>query len=218
MALFHAQLSVDLERPPSRFYAHALDYFRGEPGWSQWEFVGYQGIADVACRHPGEPLDAALMQLPAPPLLALCHCLENQVLTASLVTALLRRLDSELGAPRENSANIIAALLRALARSTSDRRVRQAIAELLTRDADTDIEVLAALSGRAWEALSDRQILTNYLSRLAANQHGQEAFNACVGDLISLPDMSATIRAAMRDPTQPHAVREAFGRMLDPAM
>ena len=78
MALFHALLSADLGLPPSRFYRHALEYFQGTPGWDQWSFVGYQGIADVASRHDDEPLTTAIAHLPHEPLTALCHCLESR--------------------------------------------------------------------------------------------------------------------------------------------
>ena len=57
MALFHARLSADLGLPPSRFHAHAADYFAGRLGWDQWEFVGYQGIADVAPVHRQQSQD-----------------------------------------------------------------------------------------------------------------------------------------------------------------
>lgn len=92
MALFHARLGADLGRPGSRFYAHALEYFRGRPGWDQWRFVGYQGIADVACRHPDEPLSTAIAALPAEPLVALGHCLESARPGPALRAALLKRL------------------------------------------------------------------------------------------------------------------------------
>lgn len=92
MALFHACLSRDLGLPPSRYYEHALAYFRGEPSWDQWGFVGYQGIADVACRHTDEPLSSAIAQLPIEPLVALCHNLESQTLSPALSRALRQRL------------------------------------------------------------------------------------------------------------------------------
>jgi hypothetical protein len=77
LAVFHARVSADLNRDPSRFYAHAIDYFEGKPGWDQWSFVGYQGIADIAARHTQheECIASALPHLPAEPLIALCHCL-----------------------------------------------------------------------------------------------------------------------------------------------
>lgn len=213
MALFHARLSTDLGRPPSRFYAHAFDYFVGKPGWDQWGFVGYQGIADVACRHDDAPLTAAIAQLPFEPLQALCHCLESQRPAAALVAALLRRLNQALTAPDDDPA-LLAALVRALSRRSDDPAVLEHLEALLNHPRGGHIEVLAALSGRAWEALRQPPLLDRHLQRLASADQVKGAFESCVHDLLSLPDMAAPVRTALRDPRQPDAVRSAFGRML----
>jgi len=212
MALFHAQLSADLGRAPSRFYAHALDYFRGEPGWAQWEFVGYQGIADVACRHPGEPLDAAIPHLPTAPLLALCHCLENQAVAPPLQAALLARLRDTLVDPGSDVA-VVAALVRGLAGRAATAAVRAAIIELLDTPLGRQIEILAAISGRAWEALAEPALLKTYLENLACNDNGQAAFEHCLDDLLSLPSLTGSVRSALRDDSQSDALRRAFARM-----
>jgi hypothetical protein len=213
MALFHAQLGADQRLPPSRFYDHAMEYFSGKLGWLQWEFVGYQGIADTACRHPGDPLAGAIPHIPEAPLVALCHCLENQDPAEALLTALLGRLDRALS-DSQTRPDVPAALVRALSRSTDDPRVEEAMSQLLAAEVGGDVEVLAALSGRAWEALIKPDLLAAYLARLASGDHDHAVFSACVGDLLSLPDMADHLRGAMRDPDQPTEVREAFGLML----
>ncbi len=212
MALFHACLSRDLGLPPSRFYEHALAYFRGEPGWDQWGFVGYQGIADVACRHADAPLSSALPFLPPEPLVALCHNLESQRLSEALSTALLERLQQALqDKPRDPA--LIAALIRGLAGGLLHTEVRNRLGGILGDPANTHIELLAAVSGRAWELLDDKTCLRAYLERLVDNEHGQAAFNQCVSDLLSLPTLAGTVREQFRDPTLSHRVREAFGTM-----
>lgn len=216
MALFHARLSADLSLPASRFYAHALDYFRGVPGWDQWEFVGYQGIADVACRHTGEPLDAALPRLPPQPLVALCHCLESQAIGESLRDTLRRRLERELAeAPAD--VGVLAALVRGLSSRAADQPVRSTLGTLLDSDAGSHIEILAAISGRAWEALDDRGLLRRFLDRLAGNAHGQAAFAHCISDLLSLPTLADRVRSALRSDDQSPAVHAAFAAMTEAA-
>ncbi len=212
MALFHACLSRDLGLPPSRFYEHALAYFRGEPGWDQWGFVGYQGIADVACRHADSPLSEALPHLPPEPLVALCHNLESQCLNETLSAALLARLQRAMqDEPRDPA--LIAALIRGLAGGLAHAEVRQMLGGVLGDPANTDIELLAAVSGRAWELLGDKTYLRDYLERLVDNEHGQAAFNQCVSDLLSLPTLAGTVREQFRDPSLSHRVREAFGNL-----
>ena len=213
MALFHARLGADLGLPPSRFYDHAVDYFHGRPGWDQWRFVGYQGIADVACRHSDEPLTQAITALPNEPLVALCHCLESSRPDAPLRDALITRLKQALIEPDPNIV-LIAALVRGLSGIADDPAVAQALQHVLDQSSANSIEVLAALAGRAWEALQDPELLDSFLLRLAENDHGQSAFNQCVGDLLSLPSIAEHVRGRLRDPAQTAQIREAFGRML----
>jgi hypothetical protein len=212
MALFHAKLSADLDRPPSRFYDHALDYFSGKPGWDQWEFVGYQGIADVACRHPGAPLADAIDNLPREPLVALCHCLESQSIDDTLLQALQRRLRSEATAATAD-ANVLAALVRGMALRAREAEVQSGLSDLLERPAGGEIELLAAIAGRSWECLEQPQILRRFLQRLADNSHGQPVFEHCVNDLLSLPALAGAVRAALHADDAPVEVSAAFDRM-----
>lgn len=212
MALFHARLSADLRLPPSRFYAHALDYFGGGPGWDQWGFVGYQGIADVACRHTAEPLTSAIARLPKEPLVAMCHCLESCAPGDALAAALVERLERALS-DQIPDITVISALLRGLSTGAADARIRALIAATLAHPAGASIEVLAAISGRAWEVLQDREVLGAYLQRLAENDHGQAAFEHCVSDLLSLPGLAATVRQVLRSPDLADTARKAFATM-----
>lgn len=213
MALFHARLGADLGLPPSRFYAHALDYFRGGPGWRQWGFIGYQGIADVACRHDDEPLTAAIPQLPDEPLVALCHCLESGRPSGPLQGALAARLRRAMDAT-PHDIDLLAALIRGLSAGAGSAPVRAVLYEVLGHPGGAGIEVLAAISGRAWEALADPVLLRRYLERLSENDHGQAAFEHCIGDLLSLPAVAGPVREALRAPDLPLRVREAFAQMI----
>jgi len=214
MALFHALLSADLGLPPSRFYPHALEYFQGKPGWDQWNFVGYQGIADVACRHDDEPLSAAIAYLPREPLTALCHCLESTAIGVALTRALAERLQQTL-LEQPADAPLLAALLRGLSGGVgADASVVQALHDVLKQPVGKNVEILAAISGRAWEALNQPELLHIYLRRLAENDHGQAAFEHCISDLLSLPVLADTARQALRAPEQSPEVREAFATMM----
>jgi hypothetical protein len=213
MALFHALLSKDLGLSPSRFYEHALAYFGGTPGWDQWSFVGYQGIADVACRHDDEPLTTAIPHLPQEPLVALCHCLESRPLSARLTEALVRRLQQAL-AQQPPDIPLLAALIRGLSTAGGTGASNAIpIRSILRHPAGNHIEILAAISGRAWETLDDRALLDTYLQRLAENDHGQAAFEHCIADLLSLPSLADKVRRALRSPGQAATVRNSFARM-----
>lgn len=213
MALFHALLSADLDLPPSRFYQHALEYFQGTPGWDQWSFVGYQGIADVACRHGDAPLSTAVAHLPQEPLTALCHCLESGALSTALTKALTGRVQQAL-LEQPTDVPVLAALVRALSAGRSaDTSVVQTLHDILKHPVGSNIEILAAIAGRAWEALTETAFLDAYLLRLAGNDHGQDAFEHCISDLLSLPVLADAVRRALRSPGQAPEVRKAFATM-----
>jgi len=213
MALFHALLSHELNLPASRFYAHAAEYLGGEHDWDQWNFVGYQGIADAACRLADTTLARAIPQLPDEPLVALCHCLESRAITGELRDALIDRLD-KAAAPAVNATGTVAALVRALAGSASQAETQQAVQRLLQTPVGGDIEVLVAISGRAWELLGEPAMRESYLQRLATNSHGQAAFRQCIDDLLSLPSLATDLRRSLRDEHAAAEVQLAFSRML----
>jgi hypothetical protein len=195
MAVFHAKASVLMKQQPSRFYDHAQTYFNGEHGWEQWSFVGYQGIADVAARFAEnrEALVNAISALPPEPLVALCHCLENEPIDHAIAGALAKRLDSSL-----NDSALVTALIRGLSftnavsiRENAYRRVLE-----MPRLA-SNIEVLAAIAGRAWEMLHDADFCDSYLGALASSDSGQQAFDHCLEDLLFIPELKKPVRESL---------------------
>ena len=215
MANFHAMLNCDLGQPPSQYYAHAQQYFAGDLGWEQWNFLGYQGIADLAARldqddNAGQ-LASAVPQLPDEPLAALGQCLENHALPQALADALLARLQALL--TDKASAAMIAALLRALALAPDQSR-KQAIELALNADCAGDPEVLAAIGGRAWESLQDEATARLYLETLADESVAQEIFNHCMADLLRIPGLQQPLLGVLRAPDRSEALARAFQAML----
>lgn len=217
MAVLHAKLASDLGLPASSYYTHARDYFSGTPGWEQWNFVGYQGIADVAAgiqeASTSDLLVDAITKLPQSPLCALCHCLENEVPGLTLSQALLKRLETELSVA-EPSLDITTALVRGLSQSVS-KTYRQQMFELVMNSRfATHIELLAALSGRAWELLQQPEYALRYLEALAQTE--QDVFNHCLADLLAIPGMRKNLLQAVRDPSRSDELANAFGAMIEP--
>lgn len=217
MAVLHARISRILNAPASRFYSHARDYFRGEPGWEQWSFVGYQGIADMAARLDQDDnegtLIQALQQIPTQPLVALAHCLENETISRPLADALLTRTRSELEQPDPEPA-VLAALIRATACSQARDLQQAQIKAALTAACGNHIELLSAISGRAWEQLLDPPTDLLFLERLAGNSAGQEAFNLCMADLLYIPGMREPILSALRNRERSERLSAAIGALF----
>lgn len=218
MAVFHAKFAYDSKQPASRFYDHAKTYFTGEPGWEQWNFVGYQGIADVAARA-GESdiaklLTTAIPSLPDEPLKVLCHCLENEKIDSSLSQAIAQRLDLALQMDKPD-IDLVSALIRGLSLSQDTNLQSNSYTQALTSKVGTQIEVLAAVSGRAWQCLAQPDLATLYLETLAKNDAGQDAFNHCLGDLLSLPELQKPLLDVLRRNDRSGQLANCFQEMTN---
>lgn len=217
MAAFHARISKLLRVPPSKYFEHAQRYFAGALGWDQWSFVGYQGIADSAARLDDSRnesiIASAIGAMPAQPLIALCHCLENETISLKITQALLDRAQLEqLQATPDPS--VLAALIRGSAQSGSGTLQRALIETILAAPCGNHIEILTALSVRAWEQLLDEPVRMRFLERLAENSAGQEAFNLCMTDLLYIPGMREPVLASVRDPKRSEKLSIAIGALF----
>jgi len=214
LAIFHARISRLLKKPASKYYPHALAYFKGDLGWDQWSFVGYQGIADIAARLEEEEnerlLIAALPQLPINPLEAICHCLENEKVSVKLAAALLSLTYFQLQREHPSSA-VVAATVRGVSRSRSHKLQQQLISDVLASPVSESAVVLAAISGRAWGLLAEDSLAAAFLERLARNSEGQPFFDHCLADLLFIPGMREPLLKALRAPARSQLLSQAVG-------
>ena len=202
MAVFHARVTAALQQPASQYYLHACDYFSGHLGWEQWSFLGYQGIADLAARLEQngnrQRIMTAIPALPAPPLEALCHCLENFTLPPDIARALHNRARASL-AQEHPDPQILSACLRGIANTRSTELKQQLIGAVLSHPIGRRADLLVAISGRAWEALLDDRLRDLFLERLADNDQGEDFFNNVLNDLLFIPGLRNNLRAALRN-------------------
>jgi hypothetical protein len=217
MATFHARAAKLLGKPASRFYEHAQDYFSGKPGFDQWAFVGFQGIADITARLDEdtnlEDLIAALPQLPPQPLEAVCQCLEHETIGNDLASTLGACLQEELG-KESIDANLVSLLLRAVSASEDPAISAQLVETVLHSPVADNAEVIASISGRCWNSLQQPALLKLFLENLALCPEGQEFFNLVIVDLINIPGMQQPLHAAIRDPERSAALGKAIGELF----
>lgn len=214
LAIFHARAATLFNQPASRFYAHARDYFAGIPGYDQWAFVGFQGIADIAARLQQDDneqlLVSALPNLPVQPFEALCQCLEHENIGDSLASSLLQKLE-QLLAHNETDAGVISYCVRALSGSPL---AQQAVELVLAHACASHADVLAAIAGRCWATLCDEKLMLVYLENLAQCSEGQDFFTAIVADLINIPGMQQPIHQSMRNPNRSPSLAKSIGGMF----
>jgi hypothetical protein len=214
LAIFHAQMTRNLNRPASRFYDHTKAYFDGDLGWDQWSFIGYQGIADLAARfdqHGNTQLLAkSIPSLPPSPLEALCHCLENEAISDSIADALAQRGLTNLQQEKPNP-QVLSAVARGLSQSRTASIRNDYIGQLLDHPISQRSDLLAAIAGRAWESLEDGSLRHRYLERLAGNEVGQDFFNGIMSDLLYLPATRSQMQASLRNPDRSPRLSQVIG-------
>ena len=216
MAMFHAKAARILEHAPSRYYNHARDYLSGAQGYDQWAFVGMQGLAEVVARWQQDDnlnrLQQAIPQLPSEPFGQLCRFLEHEDIPAELATTLINRAKHDRAS--EFSRADLVAILRALSGCTSSRIRQSLIQQVLAEAYGTDIEILAAISGRCWEDLQDKDICRLFLECLANNTHGQSGFTHLLIDLLAIPGMREPVMQGLRDPNRSIELAQAMGQFF----
>ena len=214
LAAFHAQLTVDLQQPPSRYYEHAKAYFSGELGWDQWSFIGYQGIADMAARQDlegnGQTLISAIAPLPPTPLEALCHNLENQAIADELAEALLTRCRTTLE-ESDPDPQVVTACLRGISFSQSLAPRRTLLGEVLNHPIARRSDVLAAVAGRLWLDLEDESLRMQFLEQLALNDQGEEFFQQLLADLLYIGECRQDLLQSLRNPDRSKELSRSIG-------
>lgn len=215
MAIYHARIARQLKQPVSRYYDHAREYLSGEQGWEQWNFVGFQGIADFVEHLDKDGNEAllcnALPHLPAQPLEAICHCLENHPVSLPVSQALLARCERELQSAQID-VNTVANLCRAISQSVSANSQQQLLKKVLNSPCGNSQEVVSAISARCWEWLEKKENAALFLKQLSRTP--QQVFNQCLSDLLFMPALRNTLLDIIRNPQRPEELGIRFGNMM----
>lgn len=215
-AIFHALATKVLGQQASRYYDATREYLKGTLGFDQWQFLGIQGIADLVARLDEDDnqglLAAAIADLPNEPLKVFAQTLEHVEVDSALASAIKKRIDVEL--QKEVIDNqLIAALIRGLSRARTKSLRIDAYSKVLSRD-NVDIEVLVAISGRAWPDLLDKKLLHVFMQSLA--QQAQMAFDAVVNDLIKVPDFRELIMQVLQAESASDELQKKAAVFLQP--
>lgn len=216
LAMFHALAGKELNQEASQYYQHTREYLQGKMGYDQWQFLGLQGIADVVARLDSQDNDILLKdsipEMPTEPLLNFAYALENVKPQGLLAESLITRLRKELALGKVANVVLIAALVRALSGSLPEKRRRDVLLEVIGSSFASEIEVLAAISGRAWKDLVSLDLLVPFITKLAGQD--QAVFNAILADLMMIPGMRETVFTVLRDPQRPESLGKKVGEFM----
>lgn len=209
MASIHAKSSVAMGLDASQFYQPVREFLSS--GHGDWQELGVQGVADF-CARLGEDdneavLAKALPQLDDNFLLQLLPQLENEVISHSLATAIAERCE------QADNPNLMSSAIRALSQSRGDT-LETYVQQALTSGHQNNVEVLVAISGRAWDVLYDETVALRFLEALARNDAGQEGFNHVLRDILYLPHIGPVIRNAFRSEARSPTLIGCLGEFL----
>jgi len=203
LAMFHALATKALNQPPSRYYQFAHDYLTDAIAFDQWQFLGLQGIADIVARLDQDDNEALLANtisnMPQAPLESFCRLLENVESKNLLAQALMKKLFLTLENTQVEDLPLQSMLVRASSGIQADKLRQEILMRVLDSIIGREIEILAAISGRAWNDLRvNNEILELFIANLATQN--QAAFNAILADLMMLPEMRDIVLGQMRSP------------------
>ncbi len=217
MAAFNAQATKSLAAKPSSYYPDALAYFTGQKQIEDWQYLGMQGVADVAVRLEDYDETLSLIEtipkLPDEPFSVLSTFLEITEPQAGLVEVFAQRVDMELQEEKPDIVRICACL-RAASNSPAKGLVGQMVMHVLKHQCSQNIEVLATISGRIWRVLEQDNICQLFVEQLARNDAGQTAFSQILADVMYMPNMRQHIMQALRSTTRSAQLSRAVGILL----
>ncbi|RBW64148.1 DUF3549 domain-containing protein [Vibrionales bacterium C3R12] len=190
MAVFHSQVRAHLNLATSQYYEHAQHYFSGGLGWANWQTVGLQGITDICARldrdQNGLMMRKALAHIANEPLYGVLGALEHSTLPEKLALKIQELAQQQIDS-QDPDLFLLSAYARALS-GTSKNIYQPIIDGILASPRLSHPEVLIAIAGRTWQALSESKTAEKYLLRLA--QSGNQAlFNQLFADLVMLPEL-----------------------------
>ena len=211
LSALNSLLKTELKQPASMHYEAVQQYISGQHAWQQWHSLGLQGISDFAARLAhGDNLQQLIKHfqlLPKQVLLPLCTSLENQTLNHQLIDVIIARINQ----PIDEETQLH--LLRALASSCDNEKVKQSITAILSQDS-CSAELLITLSSRCWQALIDAKLLSQFMEQLATLDD-QALFSAIFKDLVAIPLLRPNIFSCMRSPERSAALGKAIGLLFN---
>ncbi|MCG8314493.1 MAG: DUF3549 family protein [Pseudomonadales bacterium] len=214
MATIHAKGSLAMGVPASHFYQDVQTYLERtitEGQGPDWQLLGVQGIADYCARldsdNNEQRLIKALPMLPAELLLLLLPQLENEVISHNLGKAIVDNLG------QSDDPMMMSTLLRSLAQVKGDL-LKAYVTQSLASPFKNNVEILVAISGRAWDVLADPVIALEFLEAAANNDAGQQGFNHILRDVLYLPDVGPVVREAFRSEKRSEHLIATLGKFL----
>jgi len=210
-AIYKAQLGLEA----SKYFHEVVDYLneKNNKKLSNWQHLGYQGIADFCSRLTTQPklvkllsdhLTSVNYSIPQTVLNSFASCLEHLCLPKSLEKKWLNNIDF-------TQLEQVITGLRVVSLSQTPKIQTEFIKSCLNSKFKTYIELLALISGRNWECLHNPELMLLYLEALAVNSEGEQSFTILCHDLMFIPGMREYVLEQFRNPKRSEQLTTAIG-------
>ena len=206
MAAFHAQASITLEQPASRFYPAVQSYMSSEDSQQNWQELGLQGFADFAMRlDQQQQWQQKISQLPAAVLETIAAQLENQKLDHLVSKAFILRGETSI-----NDGEKVACL-RAISQSKDAASRQHWLKQILDKDNMVGVELLATITSKCSKDLLKPVLMDLFIYQCAADQG---VFNGLVQELMYQPKLRKKVLEAFRAEGRSPSVIQAIGVLM----
>ena len=206
MAAFHAQASITLEQPASRFYPAVQSYMSSEDSQQNWQELGLQGFADFAMRlDQQQQWQQKISQLPAAVLETIAAQLENQKLDHLVSKAFILRGETSI-----NDGEKVACL-RAISQSKDAASRQHWLKQILDKDNMVGVELLATITSKCSKDLLKPVLMDLFIHQCAADQG---VFNGLVQELMYQPKLRKKVLEAFRAEGRSPSVIQAIGVLM----
>ena len=206
MAAFHAQASITLEQPASRFYPAVQSYMSSEDSQQNWQELGLQGFADFAMRlDQQQQWQRKISQLPAAVLETIAAQLENQKLDHLVSKAFILRGETSI-----NDGEKVACL-RAISQSKDAASRQHWLKQILDKDNMVGVELLATITSKCSKDLLKPVLMDLFIHQCAADQG---VFNGLVQELMYQPKLRKKVLEAFRAEGRSPSVIQAIGVLM----
>ena len=206
MAAFHAQASLTLEQPASRYYPAVRHYMSSENPQQSWQDLGLQGFADFAMRlNLQQDWQQKISQLPAQVLDTIAAQLENQKLDHMLAKAFILRGRASL----DDGEKV--ACLRAVSQSPDSTSRQQWLKQIMDKKNTVGVEILATITSKCSDDLLVSELMGLFVHQCAADQG---VFNGLVQELMYQPKLRLKVLEAFRADERSPALIQAIGALM----
>lgn len=195
MASLTSKIRVDLQLPPTQFYAPAISYFHQQGNNQAWEQLAVQGIADFAFRlnenTNAQKLSERLPELPIAVFEPLSQILEN----VQIPTFLAEKL-TWLGKTARNNGNerLALACLHSLCGAKENNFRREWLSQILNSTDVVSGNLLLIICARCPQELEETALRHHFYNKLLTNTQGEGYSEGILKSLLHTPHIGELVR------------------------